>query len=250
MALNKWNEAYPDNFTFTSLLCNIEWHPMIQYVIDNDTKGKIKELEEFIDYQIKEGTIIYPWPEDIYNAFDLSLSDVRVVILGQDPYINEENNIPQAMGLAFSVKEGITIPPSLNNIYNNLIKFGHIKSKPKGDLTNWVDQGCLLLNTSLTVTKGMSNSHKDYWIHITNSMIQYINLNTNNVVFMLWGAPSLGKLPLINQQKHYVTISSHPSPMSVKSALRSYDCFENTDHFGKANQYLKSKGLKPINWSL
>lgn len=252
MATNKWIEMYQhDDFKFETLTCNESWAIMMKHIIANDKKGKIKALEEFLNYSIKRDVTIYPWPNEVFNAFQLDIKNVKVVILGQDPYIKEENDVPQAMGLSFSVKEGIDIPPSLDNIYKNLVKFGHISSKPKhGNLTKWVEQGCLLLNTALTVTAGMSNSHKDYWIYLTNAMIQYISDNTTGVVFMLWGGSALGKLPLIDQEKHNVTMSSHPSPMSVKSTLKGHDCFENTNHFGITNNYLISNGMDPIDWSL
>jgi uracil-DNA glycosylase len=162
--VNKWVETYRnEEFRFDALVCNKTWLPMIRHVIENDKDGKIKELEEFINSCINNDVTIYPRPDEVLNAFQLDLSNVKVVILGQDPYINEG----QAMGLSFSVKQGITIPPSLVNIHSNLLKFGHIDKYPThGDVTKWVHQGCVLLNTSLTVTAGMSNSHKSYWLCI------------------------------------------------------------------------------------
>lgn len=248
MATNKWMTTYEHvDFKFSDLKCHVSWRPMIQYVIDNDSKNKIPALEEFINRSIKNDVTIYPEPDEVLNAFQVDIDNIKVVILGQDPYFNEG----QANGCSFSVRDGVAIPPSLKNMNGNLLKFGHIDTKPThGDLTKWVEQGVLLLNTALTVTAGMPNSHKDYWILITNAMITYISNNTNNVTFMLWGGNALGKLPLIDQSKHNVTISSHPSPMSVTTKLRNYDCFENTDHFGKANKNLIAKGITPIDWSL
>lgn len=246
--VNKWMETYQhEEFRFNRLKCNKSWQPMIKNIIENDKDGKMKELEEFINNSIKNEVTIYPLPDEVLNAFQVNLDDVKVVIIGQDPYINEG----QAHGLSFSVKVGIEIPPSLKNINNNLLKYGHINKKPThGDLTKWVEQGCVLLNTALTVTAGMSNSHKSYWLYITNTMIKYISDNTTGVMFMLWGGPALAKLPLIDQTKHKITASSHPSPLSVNSQLRGYDCFENTDHFGITNKYLTSRGLTPIDWEI
>jgi uracil-DNA glycosylase len=155
------------------------------------------------------------------------------------------------MGLSFSVDDGIKIPPSLINIYNNLLNFKHIDSIPKtGNLKKWAEQGCLLLNASLTVTDGKPNSHAKYWKKFTDDIIKYISDNCTGVVFFLWGGSSLEKISLIDQTKHKISISSHPSPLSIKTPLKSYESFYNTDHFGIANEYLKANNKNIIDWKL
>lgn len=263
---NKWSQQYPtNNFTFASLPYDPSWAPMMNK-INNDTniKKSITKLETMINRTIKE-TKVYPYPDEVLNAFNVTkLDDIKVVIIGQDPYYNsvvimdddvdedkEIEPIPQAMGLSFSVKNKVKIPPSLVNIFANLYRNKLIPKIPShGDLTKWAQQGCLLLNTSLTVPTGKPNAHKAYWKPITNEMIKYVSDNTNNIVFMLWGGEALDKLSLIDQQKHKVTISSHPSPMSIKTPLGIHDTFYNSNHFKVANDYLASCGKAIIDWNV
>ena len=199
---------------------------------------------------------IYPYPNLLFNAFILTpLSNVKVVILGQDPYhcneIHHDKIIPQAMGLSFSVPKGMKIPSSLQNIYKNLLKYKHIEIKPNhGNLSFWAYQGCLMLNTSLTVQHSYPNSHSKYWLPFTDKIIKYISNKLNNIVFVLWGNPALNKLNLIDQNKHKIIISSHPSGLSYNKKLKNYDSFENTDHFGEINKYLKEKNKKQIIWQV
>lgn len=250
-----WLEKYPDANVELDILCmHTSWSPMIKKIFTHHKKD-ISKLEEMLSELIKN-TAVFPYPDYVFNAFILTHFDtIKVVILGQDPYTGAEcvNKvyIPQAMGLSFSVQNKIKIPPSLVNIYNNLLKFGHIKEIPQsGNLTKWARQGCLLLNSALTVTQGIPNSHKKYWKNITDFVIKYISDNTNNSVFFLWGNPSLKKLPLIDQTKHKVSISSHPSPQSVKNNLDLYRSFYDTDHFGIANKYLKEHRKEEIDWNI
>ena len=161
---------------------------------------------------------------------------------------NNNINIILATGLSFSVPEGAKIPPSLRNIYRNLIKFGHINEAGNGNLESWSKQGCLLLNTSLTVTKGKPNCHKKIWKTFTDNLIKYISDNTENVMFVLWGNESLSKQNLIDNTKHNFTISSHPSGLSYDKKMGIYNAFIDTDHFGMVNTYLKSINKKQIKW--
>lgn len=207
----------------------------------NVTKGQVK---------------IYPYPDLVFEAFNKTpLNKVNVVIIGQDPYFKNEtlNNdiIPQAMGLSFSVPVGIKIPSSLKNIYKNLINFGHIKNIPNhGNLISWANQGTLLLNATLTVQHGHKNSHQKFWADMTDKLIKYISSNTNNVVFVLWGSFALKKYNLIDKEKHKILISSHPSGLSYKKPLGKYKPFYESDHFGEINEYLASKNKKPILWDI
>lgn len=195
---------------------------------------------------------VFPYPRLIFSALNtLPLNKIKVVFLAQDPYIKIEKQIPQAMGLAFSVPKGIRIPPSLRNIYTNQLKYKHIDQFPDhGNLTNWVKQGCLLLNTTLTVTKGKSNSHSKQWKKITDQLIKYISNNTNNTVFVLWGKNSYEKKPFIDENKHKIIISSHPSPLSFTKKFRQYPSFKEFDHFGTINNYLKQYKKNTINWKI
>jgi len=253
--LQTWLEKFPDtNVHLDILTVHDSWLPMIKKIFTEKQKD-ISKIEEMLKTTIKN-EVVFPYPDHVFNAFTMThLDTIKVVILGQDPYFRAESHdniyIPQAMGLSFSVQNKIKVPPSLVNIYNNLLNFNHIKAKPThGNLTKWAEQGCLLLNSSLTVTNGLPNSHEKYWKTVTDTIIKYISDNTENVVFFLWGNPSLKKLSLIDQTKHRVSVSSHPSPLSCKNNLNTYKSFYETDHFGIANEYLINCGKGGIDWNL
>lgn len=183
---------------------------------------------------------VFPPKEEIFNALKLtSLDNVKVVIVGQDPY----HELGQAHGLAFSVRKGVKLPPSLQNIYKEIHnEFGYEMSN-SGDLTNWAKQGVLLLNTSLTVNEGLANSHKDYgWSIFTKKVIDLCNKELDGVVFLLWGRNAQNVGQDIDTTKHLVLKSAHPSPLSA------FNGFFGNNHFKKANEYLVSKGKEPINW--
>lgn len=261
--IKTWTEKFPDyNVKLGKLKINSSWSDFF----DNDNKDvndkiyeKIKDIDDYFSHclNVTNGDLnIYPYPDLIFNALNTTpLNDIKVVILGQDPYHGFEykNNtkIPQAMGLSFSVPKGIKIPSSLNNIYDNLLKFGHITKKPiHGNLSFWAYQGCLLLNTSLTVQESNPNCHEEYWKFITDELIKFISNQTENIVFVLWGAPALKKLSLIDQQKHKVIISSHPSGLSYTKPLGKYKSFSEVDHFGEINKYLTEHDKKSILWQI
>ncbi|MEY8702199.1 uracil-DNA glycosylase [Francisella philomiragia] len=212
-------------------------------LVDEKQKDYFKAILEFLASETKSGKIIFPKKEDIFNAFKYTeLNNLKVVILGQDPY----HNYNQAHGLAFSVQKGVDVPPSLRNIYKELERsITGFKAPNHGCLTSWAQQGVFLLNTTLTVEAHKANSHKDIgWEIFTDTVIQKISDNKTNVVFMLWGSHARKKKNLIDMAKHLVLESSHPSPLSV------YRGFDGCDHFVKANQYLTSKGLNPVDWKL
>lgn len=166
---------------------------------------------------------------------------MRVVILGQDPYIREN----QAHGLAFSVKDGVEFPPSLKNIFKELSDDMGISAPKCGCLTPWAKQGVLLLNTVLTVREGESNSHKGIgWMRFTDKIISLINEREKPVVFLLWGKNAEEKLPLITNKHHFVLTAPHPSPLSASRG------FFGCRHFSKANTILSRIGLEPICWQL
>ncbi len=196
-------------------------------------------LVEYIKSEYQNHTI-YPPGKEIFRAFDLiDFEAVKVVILGQDPYHGPK----QANGLAFSVREGITKPPSLVNIFKEIeMEFG--KPMPKsGDLERWAKQGVLLLNATLTVKARQAGSHqKKGWEEFTDAVIQQLSAEREHLVFMLWGAYAQKKGAIIDPGKHLVLKSAHPSPFSADRG------FFGNNHFKKANEYLKQHGMEEIDW--
>ncbi len=186
--------------------------------------------------------IVYPDMYDLYNCFRYTpVSGLKAVILGQDPY-HEPN---QAHGLCFSVRRGVPLPPSLQNIYREMESDLGIKQPNCGELTKWAQQGVLLLNTTLTVREHLANSHsKCGWAWFTDSVIKLISDNTKNVVFILWGGNARSKTPLIDGKKHLILQCAHPSPLSA------YNGFFGCRHFSKTNEYLIAHGKQPVNWDL
>ncbi|EJG5442236.1 uracil-DNA glycosylase [Staphylococcus pseudintermedius] len=205
---------------------------------------EIKEKHDFKamhDFLEKEYTtqIVYPERENIYQAFDLTpFENVKVVILGQDPYHGPN----QAHGLAFSVQPGAKFPPSLRNMYQELADdIGCQRTSPH--LQDWAREGVLLLNSVLTVRQGQAHSHKDIgWETFTNEIIQAISDHKKGVVFVLWGRPAQQKERLIDTSRHYVIKSPHPSPLSAHRG------FFGSKSYSKTNAYLEAQGLAPIHW--
>ncbi len=185
-------------------------------------------------------TNVFPPEQLIFNAFLLcSFTNVRVVILGQDPYHNDG----QAHGLAFSVPNGVAIPPSLKNIYKELISDVGLTNPTSGNLEHWAEQGVLLLNTSLSVRAHEAFSHQGLgWEQFTDAVIQAISTHKKHVVFLLWGAPAIKKRVLIDETKHLVLTAPHPSPLSA------YRGFLGCRHFSKTNVYLHEHNRAEIIW--
>lgn len=191
----------------------------------------------------ESGQTVYPPAADVFNTFKYTeFADVKVVILGQDPYHNEG----QAHGLAFSVREGVAVPPSLVNIYKELADdIAGFSVPPHGCLTRWAEQGVLLLNTVLTVRAHRAHSHADLgWETFTNRVVAQINAGRENVVFMLWGSHAQKKGAMIDRSRHLVLSAPHPSPLSA------YRGFFGCRHFSRANAYLAAHGITPIDWQL
>lgn len=191
----------------------------------------------------ESGQTVYPPAADVFNAFKYTeFADVKVVILGQDPYHNEG----QAHGLAFSVREGVAVPPSLVNIYKELADdIAGFSVPPHGCLTHWAEQGVLLLNTVLTVRAHHAHSHADLgWETFTDRVVAQINAGRENVVFMLWGSHAQKKGAMIDRSRHLVLSAPHPSPLSA------YRGFFGCRHFSRANAYLAAHGITPIDWQL
>ncbi|MFD0998528.1 uracil-DNA glycosylase [Ohtaekwangia kribbensis] len=197
------------------------------------------QLIEFVKQEYKTQTV-YPPGKEIFKAFDAcEFNDVKVVIIGQDPY----HGAGQANGLCFSVREDVRMPPSLVNIFKE-IQNDLRKPIPKsGDLTRWAEQGVLLLNATLTVRASSAGSHQNKgWESFTDAVIKKISDEKENVVFLLWGSYAQKKGEVIDRKKHHVLMSAHPSPFSADRG------FFGNKHFSKTNEYLRSKGLKEINW--
>ena len=208
---------------------------------DEFGKPYFKNLESFLSVEKVKGKLIYPDNADIFKAFELTpFDEVKVVILGQDPY----HGANQAHGLSFSVQKGIKPPPSLRNIFKELqAEFSNFEIPKNGDLTTWAKQGVLLLNATLTVEGGLAGSHqKRGWETFTDAIIKHINDHCQHVVFILWGSYAQKKAAFIDRSKHFVIESVHPSPLS------SHRGFFGSRPFSKANAYLTSKGITPIQW--
>jgi uracil-DNA glycosylase len=203
-------------------------------------KDYFRDMKDKIE---KEKEIVFPNKKDVFNAFDYcSLDDLSVVIIGQDPYHNDN----QAHGLAFSVLSPTKLPPSLKNIYKEISSEFNIEmSKDNGDLISWAKQGVLLLNSALTVVAHKPGSHaKIGWKTFTENIIKKISIEKDGVVFLLWGAHANSFSDLIDNKKHYVLSSSHPSPFSARKS------FFGNNHFKRTNEILKDNNLKEIDWKI
>ncbi len=211
-------------------------------ILENESKKEYyKKLNEFIENEYQTKTI-YPQKENIYSAFEYTPYDnVKVVILGQDPYHGES----EAHGLSFSVCPGIKTPPSLKNIYKELNTELGCYIPNNGYLVKWAKQGVLLLNSVLTVQKDMPASHRGKgWETFTDKIIEEIDKKDTPVVFMLWGNFAKSKKELLRNPKHLVLESAHPSPFSARNG------FFGNNHFIKANKYLRDNGLEVIDWQI
>lgn len=204
---------------------------------------QMDNLRDFLFQEKQAQKIIYPPSKQIFSALNTTpLADVKVVILGQDPYHGPN----QANGLSFSVQKGIALPPSLRNIFHELHTDLGISAPRHGDLTKWAKQGVLLLNSVLTVEAGQPTSHqKQGWEAFTDEVIDVLNEQREHVVFILWGAYAQRKGQRINRDRHLVLTAAHPSPLAANRGG-----FFGCKVFSKTNQYLKQHGIEPIDWQL
>ncbi len=200
------------------------------------------ELKQFLLAEREAGKRIFPAGANWFRALDLTpLNEVKVVILGQDPY----HGPGQAHGLCFSVPDGVRPPPSLVNIYKELESDLGIRRPAHGFLEHWAKQGVLLLNSVLTVEMGLAASHRDRgWERFTDAVIRLVNAKEQPVIFMLWGSYAQKKAAFVDQNRHLVLKAPHPSPLSAHSG------FLGCRHFSKANAFLESHGMAPIDWAL
>lgn len=210
-----------------------------KYLIDEFSKPYFSKLEAFIDEEIKEHLIFPPQPL-IFNAFNhCSFDQVKVVIIGQDPY----HGANQANGLCFSVNDGVKLPPSLRNIYKELKTDVQAELPISGNLERWAKQGILMLNATLTVRSSTAGSHqKQGWEQFTDAVIQLISDQKEQIVFILWGAYAQKKGIIIDENKHHIIKSPHPSPFSAHKG------FFDSKPFSKTNYFLQEIGLSEIEW--
>lgn len=217
---------------------NNNWDSVLEEEFKKDYYLK---LREFLKYEYSHGTV-FPDMHDIYNAFKYTdYNDVKVVILGQDPY----HEPGQAHGMAFSVKPGVATPPSLQNMYKELETSLGCYIPNNGYLVKWAEQGVLLLNTTLTVRSGQANSHSQSgWQIFTDNVIRKLSERQDLIVFLLWGANARRKTEIIDKKRHFILEAPHPSPLSA------YRGFFGCNHFARANEILSKIGKTPIDWQI
>lgn len=221
-----------------NLLLPDSWHNVLKHELN---KSYFLELQQFLEQERSMNTV-YPAEQEIFSALEVTpYHEVKVLILGQDPYINEN----QAHGLCFSVRPGVKPPPSLANIYKELRTDLGCETPPHGFLQHWASQGVLMLNAVLSVRANSANSHKNRgWEMFTDEIIRQLNAKTQRVVFILWGAYAQKKVALIKGDHHVIIQSAHPSPLSARNG------FFGSKPFSRANQALLSAGHLPIDWQL
>ena len=217
------------------------WRAPLEEMMSAKTREMLPKLSTFLAEE-RRSAQVFPPASEVFAALDASPpEDVRVVILGQDPYHGEG----QANGLCFSVRRGVRTPPSLVNIYKELERSLEIERAQHGDLSSWAAQGVLLLNTVLTVRAGQANSHRRQgWELLTDDLIKAINARPGHRVFILWGRPSQKKRKLIDEGRHTIIESAHPSPLSARNG------FFGSDPFRRTNEALAAQGQPVINWRL
>lgn len=222
-------------------------HPSWLAVIGDELeKPYMQALRHFLKEEKAAGKVIFPPSSLIFNAFNHTpFEQVRVVIIGQDPYHGLDKSIPQAHGLSFSVPQGIDLPPSLQNIFKEISSDLGIKMSRNGDLTPWADQGVLLLNATLTVEQSNAGSHQGKgWEQFTDAAITALNAHREGLVFVLWGSYAQKKGAFIDESKHLVLKSVHPSPLSAHRG------FFGNRQFSQINQCLIQQNQTPIDWQI
>ncbi len=215
------------------------WKQRLQQELQSE---RMRSLQDFLKSEYQKGQTVFPPLQDTFAALNLApFEKVKVVIVGQDPY----HGAGQAHGLCFSVQEGVPFPPSLRNIFKELSSDLGIATPNSGSLVKWAEQGVLLLNAVLTVRESQAASHEGLgWEEFTDKIIHLLNEEKENLVFVLWGSYAQKKASFVDRNKHFVLESPHPSPLSA------YRGFFGTRPFSQVNDYLRSKGIQEIDWSL
>ena len=251
LRVNNYNYSSWGNYDniadIRQLLKSTEWFDAFTEIY---TATELADMTKFINDN--RNADMFPYPDLLFEALRKTpISRIKVVIIGQDPYFNKHNDVPEAMGLSFSVPVGMQIPSSLNNIYRNGIIYKHIAEYPThGNLESWAYQGVLLLNSSLTVLDGRKNVHQKFWAKYTDKIVKYISDKCDHVVFVLWGSYALDRASAIDTSKHRIVGSSHPSGLSCNTPVRSYGAFMKVDQFGEINKHIESMNMQPIVWQL
>ena len=228
---------YPKCMETSGIKLEVEWKNLL---LPEFSKPYMQKVKTFLVDQAKQGKVIYPQGSEIFRALNLiPFSQVKVVILGQDPY----HGPGQAHGLCFSVQDGVRFPPSLLNIFKELQADCGVPIPKSGNLSGWARQGVLLLNTVLTVEQGRAASHRGIgWENFTDAVIRNLNERRDPVVFLLWGAFAQSKAPMIETPPHVIFKAVHPSPLSAHGG------WFGSRHFSKANEVLSRLGKPPIDW--
>ena len=255
MKTENWNNFFKSGKTIKDIPIHQSWEPIFEKIFSD---SRFQKIEKKIKEDVNEGKTVAPKPCVLFNTFFVTpFEEIKVIIIGQDPYFNlRTNNVPEAVGLSFSVPSGFPIPSSLKSIYDNLMKYKNIKFMPKnGNLMFWALQGCIMLNTALSVEIGKKKSHSVIWRWLTDEIIRYISFTSEHVVFLLWGADAYAKSNLIDQDKHDIIVSSHPSGLSRskplgKNGASSFKSFDDTDHFSLTNELLIKHNQTPITWQV
>jgi uracil-DNA glycosylase len=216
---------------------NSDWKKLLK---EDMASPYFLQLRQFLTNERAQNKVIYPENKNIFNCLNSTpFNDVKVVIIGQDPYHGEN----QAHGLSFSVKPTVKVPPSLRNIYKELAEDLNCPVPDSGNLQAWANQGVLLLNNTLTVEQSLPAGHKNIgWEKFTDKIIELLNTQRLHLVFILWGSPAQKKASKVDSSKHLILKAPHPSPLSC------YRGFFGGKYFSKTNEYLTSKHIKPINW--
>jgi uracil-DNA glycosylase len=254
-AYKSWAQQFPDNnVSINDSPLHYSWTEFFDKEIKTDPR--YSKIDKLLSKCLENGKEVFPYPEMVFNAFNHThYNDVTTIIIGQDPFFNKQTvdtiSYPEAMGISFSVPKGIPIPSSLKNIYKNAVKYKRMNKYPDhGNLQTWAYQGCLMINAALTVQEGCKNSHEKVWSWITDKLIKHLSDTKDHLVFVLWGSFAYSKLDLIDQGKHKVIASSHPSGLSYMNTMGSNPAFMNQDHFGLINKYLKEFGKDEIMWQI
>lgn len=248
-----WHEFFSKGKTLNDIPFDPTWTILFAKLKTDKRFTKTQECIQNIVTNDKHAKI-YPLPRYVFRAFSATGADeLKVVFIGQDPYFTCEyyngKSIPLATGIAFSVAHNMKIPSSLDNIFLNMLKFGRIKKKPtSGNLWYWASQGCLMLNTTLTVEDGKKLAHKKYWEWFTDDILSYISQKYSGIIFVMWGGEAYEKNKLIDNGKHHVVVSSHPSGLSANKPFRNFPSFMDYDHFGEINKLLIKMKKSPIMW--